>query len=91
MIIRYSRYANARLQALPEPQQAQAKRLIRAILLADTTVGRPWNQDLRGRLQWIVSAADTHVVYRIAFRQTENTLYVTNVLVFPTPPDPNNP
>ena len=91
MIIRYRRSANARLQALPKPPQAQAKRRIRAILRANTTVGRPWNQDMRGRLPWIVSAADTHVVYHIAFRQTENALYVTNVLVFPTPPDPNNP
>ncbi|MEI8165564.1 MAG: hypothetical protein WCG26_04260, partial [Chloroflexales bacterium] len=58
---------------------------------ADTTVGRPWNHDMRGRIPWIVSAADTHAVYRIAFRQTENALYVTNEIVFPTPPDPNNP
>ena len=41
MIIRYRRYAHARLQALPEPPQAQAKRLIRAILRADTTVAAP--------------------------------------------------
>ena len=59
MIIRYRRSANARLQALPKPPQAQAKRRIRAILRANTTVGRPWNQDMRGRLPWIVSAADT--------------------------------
>jgi hypothetical protein len=90
MIIRYSRYANARLHALPESQQAQAKRLIQAIILANTTIGRPWNRDLQGRLQWIVSAVDTHVVYRIAFRIADHTLYVTNVLALPTPEDPNN-
>ncbi len=88
MLIRYRRSANARLQALPEPPQAQAKRRIRAIFRADTTVGRPWNHDMRGRLPWIVSAADTHAVSRITFRQRANTRYVTNVLVFPTPPDP---
>ncbi|MCU0492765.1 MAG: hypothetical protein MUD01_14335 [Chloroflexaceae bacterium] len=90
MKVRYTTVAWDRLRALSPEQQAQAKRLIRAILFAQTNVGRPWNRDLRSRLHWIVSALDTHVIYRIAFRQVEDVLYVTNVLIFPTPPDPNN-
>lgn len=54
-------------------------------------MGRPRNRTPAGRQQWIASAYDTHIVYRISFRRTENTLYVTGVLVFQTPPDPNNP
>lgn len=90
MKVRYTEVAWSRLRALSPDQQAQAKRLIRTIMLADTHIGRPWNRDLNDRLHWIASALDSHVVYRIAFRRVENALYVTNVLVFPTPPDPNN-
>lgn len=90
MKLRYTEIAWARLRALPPYQQEQAKNLIHAIMLADTTVGRPWNRDLQGRLHWIVSALDTHIIYRVTFRKVENTLFVTNVLVFPTPTDPNN-
>lgn len=90
MKVRYTELAWERLRSLTPEQRAQAKRLIRAIMLADTVVGHPWNHDLAGRLHWIVSAVDTHVVYRIAFRRIENTLYVANVLIFPTPTDLNN-
>lgn len=91
MIVTFSRLALAQFAALTDAQQAQARRLVRAITLADTLVGRPWNRTPAGRQQWIASAYDTHIVYRISFRRTENTLYVTGVLVFQTPPDPNNP
>jgi hypothetical protein len=90
MKVRFTPIAWERLQSLTPEQQAQAKRLIRAILLTDTTVGRPWHHDLHGRLHWIVSALDTHVIYRIAFRRVEHTLYVTTLLIYPTPLDPNN-
>jgi hypothetical protein len=65
--------------------------LIASIVLAGGTVGRLWNYDLRGRRQWIVSALDTLVIFRVAFRRSADILYITSVLVFPTPPDPNNP
>jgi hypothetical protein len=41
-------------------------------------------------LHWIASASDTHVVYRIAYRRQGDELLITVVLVFETPPDPNN-
>ena len=90
MKVRISPYAWGQLEALSADQQAQARRLLAAIVLANGTVGRPWNRDLKGRQQWIVSALDTHVIFRVAFRQSGDTLYITSVLVFPTPPDPNN-
>jgi hypothetical protein len=90
MNVRISPYAWGQLQALTAHQQAQARRLLSAIVLANGTVGRPWNRDLKGRQQWIASALDTHVIFRVVFHQSGDTLYITAVLVFPTPPDPNN-
>jgi hypothetical protein len=91
MRLRYSDAAWATLQHLPETQQAQARRLIRAIMLAGTSIGRLWIRDLRGRQLWIASALDTHVIHRIVFARDEDTLYIVQILNFPTPPDPNNP
>lgn len=90
MKIRYAPLVWAKIQTLTANQQGQVNRLIRAVILANTNVGRPWNYDLQGRQQWVVSASDTQVIYRIVFARIENTLYVTNVLVFDTPEDPNN-
>lgn len=91
MVVKFSRYASAQFVSLTDAQRDQARRLVRAIILAETHVGRPWNRDNQNRLHWIASALDTHLIYRIAFRRIENTLYVTAVLTFPIPPDPNNP
>lgn len=91
MKVRISPYAWSQLQALTSAQQDQARRLMASFVLAGGTVGRPWNYDLRGRRQWIVSALDTHMIFRVAFRRSGDILYITSILVFPTPPDPNNP
>lgn len=88
--VRITPFAWQQLEALTEDQQAQARHLIAAILLGGRGVGRRWVSDAKGRRQWIVSASDTHVIYRFAFVQRHDTLYITAVLVFPTPPDPNN-
>jgi hypothetical protein len=53
--------------------------------------GRPWNCDTKNRLHWIVFAADTHLVYRVAYRHVGDTLFISAVLVYETPSDPNNP
>ena len=88
--VRITDIAWAQFQALSPHQQQQARNLIRAIQLGAPGVGRPWNHDLRNRLHWIASASDTHVVYRIAYRRQGDELLITAVLVFETPPDPNN-
>lgn len=75
MRIVFNRLAAAQFASLTPAQQEQARRLVRAIVLADTHVGRPWNTTPAGRRQWIASAYDTHLVYRIAFRQVEQILY----------------
>jgi hypothetical protein len=79
----------SQFQALTVAQQGQARRLIRAIQIAPLA-GRPWNRDTKNRLHWIVSAADTHLVYRVAYRHDGDTLMITAVLVYDTPLDPNN-
>ena len=84
-----SEFAWGQLQALLPHQQAQARRLIDAIQMAPGA-GWPWNIDLRGRRHWIVSASDTHVVYRVAFRRRDNEIMITGVFVYETPTDPNN-
>lgn len=59
-------------------------------MVAGVPVGRPWIRDLRGRQLWIASALDTHVIHRVVFARDENTIYIVQILIFPTPPDPNN-
>lgn len=76
-------------QALTVTQQEQARRLMRAIQIAPLA-GRPWNRDTKNRLHWIVSASDTHLVYRVAYRHDGDTLMITAILVYETQPDPNN-
>jgi hypothetical protein len=88
--IRITDVAWAQFQALLPQQQQQARNLIRAIQLGAPGVGRPWNRDLRNRLHWIVSAYDTHVIYRVAYRRQGDELLITGILVYETPPDPNN-
>ena len=80
----------SQFQALLPQQQQQARNLIRAIQLGAPGVGRPWNRDLLGRQHWIASAADTHVVYRVAYRRQGDELLISAVLVYETPADPNN-
>jgi hypothetical protein len=84
--IRITDLAWAQLQALTPDQQAQARRLMRALVLGRGG-GWPWNTDLRGRRHWVVSAADTHVVYRVTFRRQGDIIWITAILVFPTPID----
>ena len=88
--VRMTDFAWAQFQAVAPAQQQQARNLIRAIQLGAPGVGRPWNRDLRNRLHWIVSAYDTHVVYRVAYRRQGDELLITAVLVYETPSDPNN-
>lgn len=90
MRLRYSADAWATLQALPAAQRGQARRLIRAILLAGVPVGRVWARDGRGRQLWIASALDTHVIHRVIYARDGATTYVVQILTFPTPLDPNN-
>jgi len=89
--VQISPFAWEQFQALLPEHQAQARRLITAVLMGGSGTGRPWVRDAKHRLQWIVSASDSHVIYRFAFVKRHNTLFITGVLVFPTPPDPNNP
>jgi cytochrome bd-type quinol oxidase subunit 1 len=88
--LRYSDDAWETMQRLPDAQRAQARQLIRAIMLAEVPVGRLWIRDLRGRQLWIASALDTHVIHRAVYTRTANTMYIIQILTFPTPPDPNN-
>jgi hypothetical protein len=88
--VRMTEVAWAQLQAITPAQQQQARNLIRALQLGAPGVGRPWNRDLRHRLHWIVSAYDTHVVYRVAYRRQGDEILITAVLVYETPSDPNN-
>ncbi len=90
MRLRFSDEAWATLQELPETQREQAQRLIRAIMLAGVPVGRHWVRDKRGRQLWIASALDTHVIHRVVFTYDDHTTYIVQILIFPTPPDPNN-
>lgn len=89
LAVQISDFAWAQYQALT-PAQQQARNLIRTIQLGGAGVGRPWNHDLRRRLHWIASAADTHVIYRVAYRRQGDALLITAVLIYPTPPDPND-
>jgi hypothetical protein len=88
--VRITEFAWAHYQALPPTQQQQARNLIRAIQIGGPGVGRPWNRDLRQRLHWIMSASDTHVIYRVAYRRQGDELLITAILVYPTPSDPND-
>jgi len=88
--VRISDFAWGQYQALSPAQQQQARNLMRAIQLGASGVGRPWNRDLRNRLHWIASAYDTHVIYRIAYQRQGDELLITAVLVYETPPDPND-
>lgn len=90
MKLRYSDAAWITLQALSEEQRGQARRLIRAILMANVPVGRVWIKDGRGRQLWIASALDTHVIHRVIYAHDGATTYIVQILTFPTPPDPNN-
>lgn len=90
MRLRYSEAAWVALQTISAAQQGQARHLIRVILLAGVPVGRPWVRDLQGRQLWIASALDTHVIHRVVFARDEQTIYIVQILTFPTPPDPNN-
>lgn len=87
--VQFSDLAWEQWQALTGPQLAQARRLIAAIQLAPG-VGRLWNQDLRGRRYRVVSAADTHLVYRIVYQRSGDVLLIAAILIYDTPPDPNN-
>jgi hypothetical protein len=88
--IRLSRRAWAQFEALTPEQQAQARRLMAALQLAEGGGGRPWITDLRGRRFFIVSALDTHLVYRLVYEQIGSALFISLILVYETPPDPNN-
>lgn len=88
--VRMTEFAWSQFQALLPVQQQQARNLIRAIQLGAPGVSRPWDRDLRNRLHWIASAYDTHVVYRVAYRRQGDELLITAVLVYETPPNPNN-
>lgn len=90
MRLRYSDEAWATLQNLPDTHRGQAQRLIRAIMLAGVPVGRLWVRDERGRQLWIASALDTHVIHRVVFARDGDTTYIAQILIFPTPADPNN-
>jgi hypothetical protein len=87
--VRFSPRAWAQFVALTPAHQAQARRLIRALQLADGGGGRPWATDVRGRRFLIVSALDTHLVYRLVYEQIGSTLFISLILVYETP-DPNN-
>lgn len=88
--VRMSPLAWQQFETLLPGQQVQARRLIAAVLSGGPATGRPWVRDNKQRQQWIVSASDTHIIYRFSFVKRQDTLYITAVLVFPTPPDPNN-
>jgi hypothetical protein len=88
--VRITDLAWAQFQALAPQQQHQARNLIRAVQLGAPGVGRPWNRDLRNRLHWIASAYDTHVIYRVVYHRRGDELLISAILVYETPPDPNN-
>lgn len=90
MRLRYSDEACETLQALPDAQRGQARRLIRAIMQAGVPIGRRWLADARGRQLWVASALDTCVIHRVVYEREGDMTYVVQVLVFPTPPDPSN-
>ncbi len=90
MKIRFTDEAWDVFTTIDSTHQDQARRLLRAIVLGGGRIGRPWNHDQKGRLHWVVSAVDTHLVYRMVFRRSGDTLYITDILIFPTPPDPND-
>ena len=88
--VRFSPRAWAQFAALLPAQQAQARRLLRALQLAEGGGGRPWVTDARDRRFFIVSALDTHLVYRLVYEQIGSALFISLILVYETPPDPNN-
>jgi hypothetical protein len=74
--IRLSRRAWAQFEALAPEQQAQARRLMAALQLAEGGRGRPWITDPRGRRFLIISALDTHLVYRLVYEQIGSALFI---------------
>jgi hypothetical protein len=85
MAVRWLPDAWERYQTLTPDQQEQARRLLAALLLSPE-VGHFWHRDLAHNPLSIVSAYDTHVVYRVLYRTTGDTLFVLDVLVFPWEP-----
>ena len=81
-VVRWLPEAWDRYQTLTEEQQAQARRLIAALLLSPQA-GKFWHTDIAGRPIWFASAVDTHVIYRVLWYQRNTTIYVLDVLVFP--------
>ena len=78
-VVRWLAEAWERNQQLTPDQQAQARRLIAALIQAP----RFWRQNADGFPLWFVSAYDAHVVYRVFYYARNETIYVLDVLVFP--------
>ena len=87
--VQITEWAWEQFQILSTEQQTQARRLIRAVQMAPSA-GRPWNIDIKGRRQWVASAADTHVIYRLTYQHRQGVTLITGILVYTTPNDPNN-
>jgi hypothetical protein len=81
MRVRWLADAQERYQSFPPAQQEQARRLIAALLLSPEA-GHFWRRDLDNNALFVVSAADTHVIYRVLYRTTGDILFVLDVLVF---------
>jgi hypothetical protein len=89
-VVRWLPEAWERYALLTADQQAQARRLLGALLLSPQA-GRFWHTDRAGRPIWFVSAVDTHVVYRVLWYRRNTTIYVLDVLVFPYTNEPEPP
>jgi hypothetical protein len=82
MAVRWLPDAWERYQTLAPAQQEQARRLLAALLMSPEA-GRFWRRGLDNQPLFVSSAYDTHVIYRVLYRTTGDTLFVLDVLVFP--------
>jgi hypothetical protein len=81
MVVRWLTDAWERYQTFTPAQQEQARRLI-AALLVSPEAGHFWRRDLDNNALFVVSASDTHLIYRVLYRTTGDILFVLDVLVW---------